>query len=158
MVGFYGGSSLFPSFGQFGKREMIRVFLRKESSREELLALMQLKIANRACARKEFADIKIDNIMHCWGRCLKMGGFKEKMKVCRCLPPYGVLKFNVDGAAKGKPGLTGIEGVLRNHKGEVIYMFSKHVGINFSNETEVLARLEALRIYHTLYQQNLIVE
>eukprot|EP00268_Persea_americana_P009153 TRINITY_DN13625_c0_g1_i5.p1 TRINITY_DN13625_c0_g1~~TRINITY_DN13625_c0_g1_i5.p1 ORF type:complete len:147 (-),score=31.41 TRINITY_DN13625_c0_g1_i5:797-1237(-) len=146
MVGFYGGSSLFPSFGQFGKREMIRVFLRKESSREELLALMQLKIANRACARKEFADIKIDNIMHSWGGCSKIGGFKKKMKVCWSFPPYGIPKFNVDRAAKGKPGLSGIGGVLRNHKGEVIYMFSKHAETKDSNEVEVLAILVSLRI------------
>ena len=49
-----------------------------------------------------------------------MGGFKKKMKVCECLPQYGVLKFNVDRAAKGKPVLAGIGGVLRNHKGEFI--------------------------------------
>lgn len=27
------------------------------------------------------------------------------------------------GVAKGKPGLAGIGGVFRNHKGEVLYMF-----------------------------------
>ena len=134
------------------------IFLRKESSREQLLALVQLRIANWACARKVFADIKIDSIMHSWGECLKMGGFKKKMKVCWCLPPFGVLKFNVDAAAKGKLGLAGIGGVLRNHKGEVIYMFFEHVGIKDSNEVEVLAILEALRICHSSYQQNLIVE
>ena len=72
------------------------------------MALVHLRIAKWAWARKEFADIKIDNIMHSWGGCLKLGGFKKKMKVCQCLPPYRVLKFNVDGAAKGKPSLAGI--------------------------------------------------
>ena len=67
-------------------------------------------------------------VTHSWRGCLKMGGFKKKMKVCWCLPPFGVLKFNVDGAAKGKPGLAGIWGVLRNHKGEVIYMFPSMLG------------------------------
>ena len=84
------------------KKRNDRIFLGKESSREELLALVQLRIANWACARKEFADIKIDNIMQSWGGCMKMGGFKKKMKVCLCFRPYGVLKFNVDGAKKGK--------------------------------------------------------
>ena len=37
-------------------------------------------------------------------------------------------------------------------------MFFKHVGIKDSDEVEVLAILEALRIYQTIYQQNVIVE
>lgn len=41
------------------------------------------------------------------------------------------LKSNVDGAACGKLGPVGIGGVLRNHNGEVLYMFSKHVGVRF---------------------------
>ena len=40
-----------------------RIFHRKESSREELLSLVQLRIAKWACDKKEFADIKIDNFM-----------------------------------------------------------------------------------------------
>ena len=40
-------------------------------------------------------------------------------------PPLGVLKFNVDGAVRGKLGLAGIIGVLRNSKGEVLLMFLK---------------------------------
>ena len=39
-----------------------------------------------------------------------------------------------------------------------MYMFSKHVGIKDSNEAEVLAILEALRIDHTFYHHYLIVE
>ena len=86
----------------WSKERNDRIFHIKESPREELLSLVQLRIVKRACARKEFADIKIDNIMHSWGGCMTMGGFKKKMKVCLCFRPYGVLKFNVDGAAKGK--------------------------------------------------------
>ena len=54
-------------------------------------------------------------------------------------PRYGVLKLNVDGASRGKPGLARIGGVIRNSKGEVLLMFSKHVGVCNSNEVEVLA-------------------
>ena len=43
-------------------------------------------------------------------------------------PPIGWLKFNVDGATRGKPGPTGIGGVLRNCNGDVLFMFSKYVG------------------------------
>ena len=39
-----------------------------------------------------------------------------------------------------------------------MYMFSKHVGIKDSNEAEILAILEALRIIHTLQHHVLIVE
>lgn len=34
-----------------------------------------------------------------------------------CPPPFGILKFNVDGAARGNPGLAGIGGALRNCRG-----------------------------------------
>ena len=64
----------------------------------------------------------------------------------------------MDGAAKGKWGLAGIGGVLRNHKGEVMYKFSKHVGIKNSNEAEVSAILEALRIYQSSCQQSIHVK
>lgn len=47
----------------------------------------------------------------------------------RLYGPIGVLKFNVEGAVIGKTWLTGIGSVLRNSKGEVLFMFSKHVGI-----------------------------
>ncbi|XVF60309.1 hypothetical protein PTKIN_Ptkin08bG0034900 [Pterospermum kingtungense] len=32
-------------------------------------------------------------------------------------PKDGIVKFNVDGSARGKPGLTGIGGLLRDHTG-----------------------------------------
>lgn len=35
-------------------------------------------IAQWACARKEFSDLMIDNIMHTWGACLKTGVVKKK--------------------------------------------------------------------------------
>ena len=53
--------------------------------------------------------------------------------------PTGFVKFNVDRAASGKPGLVGIGGRLHNEKGEVLSMFSKHVVVNYSNEAGVLA-------------------
>ena len=40
-------------------------------------------------------------------------------------PPADALKFNVDGSAKGSPGPSGIGGVCRNHKGEILGFFSK---------------------------------
>lgn len=72
--------------------------------------------------------------------------------------PIRVLAFNVDGTTRGKPGLAGIDSVLRNHKKDVLHVFSKYVGIRGSSEAKVLAILEALRIFNTSYQHRLIVE
>ena len=65
----------------------------------------------------------------------------SKGKVVVSWSPHliGSLKFNVGGAARGKPGPAGIRGVLRNCKGEVLFMFSKHVEKKGSNEAEILA-------------------
>ena len=64
----------------------------------------------------------------------------------------GFFKFNVDEAAPGKPGPAGIGGVLRNHKGKILHMFSKNVGGKDSTEAEILAILEALCIYGRSFQ------
>ena len=73
-------------------------------------------------------------------------------------PPLNVLKFKVDGAARGKPGPAGIGGVLCNSKGEVLFMLSKHVGVRDSNEAEVLVILEALWCFSRMFRGSLIVE
>ena len=86
-----------------------------------------------------------------------MGVAKKKRKVSWLSPPFVVFKLNVDGAARGKTRLVGIGGALRNHKGEVVHMFSKHVGMKYSNEAEVLAILEALHIYQFFFHHYLIV-
>ena len=48
-----------------------------------------------------------------------------------------MLKFNVDGATRGKPGPMSIGGILRNNNGEVLFRFSKNVGVCNSNKAEV---------------------
>ena len=89
---------------------------------------------------------------------MSCGPSKDRKVVCWRPPPSSWLKFNVDGAAKGKLGPADIGGVLRNGKGEVLFMFSKNVGIKESNEAKVLAILEALRIFSFTLKENLIVE
>ena len=70
-----------------------------------------------------------------------------------------MLKFNVDGVAKGKPMPVGIGGGLRNSEGNVLALFSKHVGCMESNEAEVVAFLEAIRIFtSTSSRSRLVVE
>lgn len=46
-------------------------------------------------------------------------------------------------------------GVLRNQNGEVLYMFFKQVGVEDSNGADILAILEALRIYQCSFQLSL---
>lgn len=43
-----------------------------------------------------------------------------------CPPLRG---FNVDSAIRGKPQLAGIGGVLRDHKGDAMLIFSNNAGI-----------------------------
>ena len=51
-----------------------------------------------------------------------------------------------------------VGGVLRNSKGDVFLMFSMHVGVCDSNEAEVLAILEGLRLFSTRYSGALVLE
>lgn len=70
----------------------------------------------------------------------------------------GILKFNLDGASRGKPRPTGMGGVLHNSKGEILFMFSMSVGVKESNEAEVMATLEALWYFSLSYRIKLMVE
>lgn len=133
------------------------IFSRKESSWEDILSKVSMRIAHWACARKEFSNVNMDDILY-WGACLLMGEAKKRKKVTWHPPPSSCLKFNVDRAACGKPGPASIGGVLRNHKREVLYMFSKNMGVKDSNEAEVLAILEAIRICCRSFHISLIIE
>lgn len=71
-------------------------------------------------------------------------------------PQGDVLKWNVDGTAKGKPGRAGIGGILRNSMGAPICTFSAHIGIRDSNEAEFIAIVFAQETL--LMGQNMIEE
>lgn len=60
------------------------------------------------------------------------------------VPSPPLAGINVGRVDRGKPGPQGIAGVLLNEEGEVLCMFSKHVGVKYSNEAVVLAILEVL--------------
>ncbi|PWA95600.1 hypothetical protein CTI12_AA049650 [Artemisia annua] len=62
------------------------------------------------------------------------------------LPDVGSLKFNVDGAARGKLGSTGMGGLLRNNCGVVVAIFSIPLGVLDSNVVEVMAIKETCRM------------
>ena len=62
-------------------------------------------------------------------------------------PPVGAnLKFNVDESARGKPGPTGIGGVLRNSEGSILCQFSIAIGIQDLITTEILAIQKACEL------------
>lgn len=69
-----------------------------------------------------------------------------------------MLKFIVIEQLEGKPRPVGIGRVLCNSNGEVLLQFSKHIGIRDSNEAELMAIIEALRIYSRSFQAMLIAE
>ena len=123
----------------------------------ELISQVTLKIARWALARKKFSNLNMNDLLSNWGACMVCCPLKERRSVFWSPPPNGVLKFNVDGASRGKPGPTGIGGVLRNNKGEVLLMFSKH-GVCDSNEAEVLAVLEGIRLFSRRYGGPVVVE
>jgi ribonuclease HI len=70
-------------------------------------------------------------------------------------------KWNVDGSSLGKPGPSGIGGVLRNHHGHLLGMFFVPVGILDSNIAELRAIVKAIELSASnclLHHQHLIIE
>lgn len=61
----------------------------------------------------------------------------------------------MDEAVRGKPGPAVVRGVLCNNDGNVLAMISKHVGCMESNEVEVVAILEALRLFASSFNSKL---
>ncbi|OMO81727.1 hypothetical protein COLO4_23441 [Corchorus olitorius] len=57
-------------------------------------------------------------------------------------PNVGTLKFNVDGSSKGSIG-----GVLRDHEGNILALFSMNIALTNSNEAEILAIKEAFDLF-----------
>ena len=53
----------------------------------------------------------------------------RKLKIADWSPPFDdILKFNIDGTSRGKPGSAGIGGVLRDSNGKVLCLFSFYMG------------------------------
>lgn len=54
-------------------------------------------------------------------------------------PSKGYLKYNIDGASKGNPGIAGFGGVLRDEEGKIIFIFHYHLGRATNNMVELMA-------------------
>eukprot|EP00253_Pinus_taeda_P026308 PITA_26308 len=73
-------------------------------------------------------------------------------------PPASFLKINFDGASRGNPGPAGIGGVVRNHGGEILYIYSQALGEATNNEMEFAAMEKGLRILHANQMANVVIE
>lgn len=65
------------------------------------------------------------------------------------------MKFNVDGASKGNPGVAGFGGVLRDDHGCILSIFHCHLGSAINNFAELMALDHFLEF---LKQNNQFVE
>eukprot|EP00268_Persea_americana_P057715 TRINITY_DN69303_c0_g1_i1.p1 TRINITY_DN69303_c0_g1~~TRINITY_DN69303_c0_g1_i1.p1 ORF type:complete len:130 (+),score=9.32 TRINITY_DN69303_c0_g1_i1:46-435(+) len=75
------------------------------------------------------------------------GPLKVRKVVAWSPSSFGMLKFNINGALRSKSVSTGIGGVPWNWNGEVLIMLSKNVQVFYSNEAEVLAIWEGLKLF-----------
>lgn len=80
------------------------------------LSVVSWRVAKWAMLREEFVNLRQDDILHNWEACLQGRAPHVRKLTVWSPPPLRVLKYNVDGVARGKPGPTGIEGVLRMTK------------------------------------------
>eukprot|EP00258_Populus_trichocarpa_P028500 XP_024444519.1 uncharacterized protein LOC112324681 [Populus trichocarpa] len=76
-------------------------------------------------------------------------------------PMTNRFKWNVDGSSIEKPGPSGIGGVLRNHHGILLGIFSLSVGILDSNVAELRAVIKAIELSASncfLHHKHIIIE
>ncbi|KAK6289370.1 hypothetical protein POUND7_000911 [Theobroma cacao] len=64
-------------------------------------------------------------------------------------PNDGWIKFNIDSASRGNPRESSIGGVLKDDEEAIKIMFTKPIGVNEVNMTEVLAIREAFKLFST---------
>jgi len=72
--------------------------------------------------------------------------------------PHGFLKFNIDAASKGNPGVAGYGGFIRDEKGYIQIIFHSHLGNATNNMAELMALEQCLEILIESDLHNAIVE
>lgn len=73
-------------------------------------------------------------------------------------PPKGFLKFNIDGASKGNSGTAGHGRVLRDEKGNILFIFHGHLGKATNNMAEIMAMEHCSEFLLLDNRHNVIVE
>jgi len=73
-------------------------------------------------------------------------------------PPKGFLKFNIDGAFKGNLGEAGHGGVLRDDRGDIIFIFYGNLGKTTNNMVKLMAMEQSLEFLVQENRQNMIIE
>lgn len=129
----FGGGTLLLSLISFSilcsvwEEMNVRVFMGSSHLVEDVMFLVLRRIAKWASRKKGFDNLKVYGILHNWEASVS-NGFPKKCILQVWVPPLVVeLKFNVNGASRGKPGLARVGGVLRNSHGVLLVLFSKHV-------------------------------
>ncbi|KAK3190293.1 hypothetical protein Dsin_029854 [Dipteronia sinensis] len=95
---------------------------------------------------KNVSDLVSSLLLNVKDLCVEWSRVKKSVIKDWVHPLVDTFKFNVDGSARGSPGLVGIGGVLRDSYGKVLCMFSFCVGIMDSNNAELLAIKKAVGI------------
>ncbi|XVF45253.1 hypothetical protein PTKIN_Ptkin02bG0190300 [Pterospermum kingtungense] len=94
------------------------------------------------------ANVSILDFIHCpSGIRIPFNSPKSRPLCVWSKPPVRAVKFNVDGSSIGKPGPTGIGGILRDHDGNELIPFSKSIGVADSNVAELIAIREAFILF-----------
>ncbi|KAK9934373.1 hypothetical protein M0R45_021520 [Rubus argutus] len=61
-------------------------------------------------------------------------------------PPIFQIKINIDGAARGSPGLADFGGIFHDHLGRVLGCFAGSLGITYALEAELQAVIHAIHL------------
>ncbi|KAL3525015.1 hypothetical protein ACH5RR_013387 [Cinchona calisaya] len=71
---------------------------------------------------------------------------------------YTLLGFNIDGSSLGNPGIAGAGGVLRNHNGNWLADFNRHIGLATNNMVEFWGLRDGLNMAPQLNYSHVIIE
>lgn len=61
-------------------------------------------------------------------------------------PSWGWYKCNIDGSAKGCPGIVACGGIFRDGTGSILGCFALNIGISFSLHAKFLAAIKAIEL------------
>ena len=93
-------------------------------------------------------------IMEGWGLRLKdIGGYRtiarnrqRDIEKSWSPPLDGTFKINFDGASKGNSGQAGYNGVCRDSKGAIMYIYYGSIGMEMKNSAELKGLMQGLKI------------